>query len=109
MVRIRARAILSVHHAITVLQQACNAEAAVAQPLPQPQPQPQPQQSQPQSDAQARATAQHAKAKQAQAEYERLQHHFAQLQQHGKVKGPPGSARARLLRLHRAFPSALGN
>ena len=112
MVRIRARAILSVHHAITVLQQACNAEAAAAQPLPQPQQQ-QPQQSQPQpqpqSDAQARVTAQHAKAKQAQAEYERLQHHFAQLQQHGKVKGPPGSARARLLRLHTSFPSALGN
>ena len=101
MVRIRARAILSVHHAITVLrQQACKAEAAEAQPLPQsqplpqllpqpqslPQPQPQPQ---PLSDAHARVAAQHAKAKEAQAEYERLQHHFAQLQQHDRVKGPP--------------------
>ena len=46
-------------------------------------------QAQAQADAQARAAAQHAKAKQAQAEYHRLQHHFAQLQQHGRVKGPP--------------------
>ena len=94
MVRIRATGLLSVHHAITVLrQQACKAEAAVAQLLPQsqplPQPLPQPQQPQPQSDAQARVTAQHAKAKQAQAEYERLQRHFAQLQQQGRVKVPP--------------------
>ena len=83
------------HHAITVLrQQACNAEAAVvqllpqSQPLPQllPQPQPQPQ---PLSDAHARVAAQHAKAKQAQAEYERLQRHFAQIQQQGRVKVPP--------------------
>ena len=84
--------LLSVHHASTLRQQACKAEAAAAQPLSQPQPQPQPQlQPQPQSqaDAQARATAQHAKAKEAQAEYHRLQHHFAQLQQHGRVKGPP--------------------
>ena len=97
MVRDRARAILSVHHAITVLrQQACKVGAAAAQPLPQPQPPPQPQpltqphpQPKPLSDAQARVAAQHAKAKQAQAEYERLQHYFAQLQQNGKVKGPP--------------------
>ena len=95
MVRIRATGLLSVHHAITVLrQQACKAEAAVAQLLPQsqplpqslPQPQPQPQ---PLSDAHARVAAQHAKAKHAQAEYERLQRHFAQLQQQGRVKGPP--------------------
>ena len=46
-------------------------------------------QAQAQADAQARAAAQHAKAKQAQEEYQRLQHHFAQLQQHGRVKGPP--------------------
>ena len=32
--------------------------------------------------------AQHAKAKQAQAEYERLQHHFAQIQQRNRLKGP---------------------
>ena len=101
MVRIRATGLLSVHHAITVLrQQACNAEAAVvqllpqSQPLPQllsqpqslPQPQPQPQ---PLSDAHARVAAQHAKAKQAQAEYERLQRHFAQIQQQGSVNVPP--------------------
>ena len=82
------------HHPITVLRQACKAEAAAAQPLPQPQPQPlsQPQpksQLQQQADAQARAAAQHAKAKQAQAEYRRLQHHFAQLEQLGRIKGPP--------------------
>ena len=93
--------LLSVHHAFTVLrQQACKAEAAVAQLLPQsqplpqsltqslPQPQSQPQ-PQPLSDAHARVAAQHAKAKQAQAEYERLQRHFAQLQQQGRVKVPP--------------------
>ena len=98
MVRIRATGLLSVHHAITVLrQQACKAEAAVAQLLPQSQPLPQslpqslpqPQQPQPLSDAHARVAAQHAKAKQAQAEYERLQRHFAQLQQQGRVKVPP--------------------
>ena len=55
-------------------QQACKAELPVA--LPQPQPQ---------TDAKARAVAQHAKAKQAQEEYRRLQYHFAQLQQHGRV------------------------
>ena len=74
-------------------QQAHTAEVPAAQPLPQPQPQPQAQlQPQPQTDAQARVAAQHAKAKQAQAEYERLQHHFAQIQQRNKLKGPPGSA-----------------
>ena len=101
------------HHPITVLRQACKAEAAAAQPLPQPQPQPlsQPQpksQLQQQADAQARAAAQHAKAKQAQAEYRRLQHHFVQLQQHGRIKGPPwqcpGSVPA-----PGHMPSALGN
>ena len=84
------------HNATTVpRQQAHKAEVPATQPLPQPQPQPQPQaqlQPQPQTDAQARVTAQHAKAKQAQAEYERLQHHFAQIQQRNKLKGPPGSA-----------------
>ena len=86
--------------------QAHMVEAPAAQPLPQPQPepqlqpqlQPQPQpQPQPHADAhadahavaQARVVAQHAKTKQAQAEYRRLQLHFAQLQQHGRVKGPP--------------------
>ena len=101
------------HHPITVLRQACKAEAAAAQPLPQPQPQPlsQPQpksQLQQQADAQARAAAQHAKAKQAQAEYRRLQHHFVQQQQHGRIKGPPwqcpGSVPA-----PGHMPSALGN
>ena len=63
------------HHLTIVLrQQACKAEPSAA--LPQPQPQ---------TDARARAAAQHAKAKQAQLEYRRLQYHFAQLQQHGRV------------------------
>ena len=62
------------HLTIGLRQQACKAEPPAA--LPQPQPQ---------TDAQARAVAQHAKAKQAQLEYRRLQYHFAQLQQHGRV------------------------
>ena len=63
------------HHLTIVLrQQACKAEPPAA--LPQPQPL---------TDAQARAVAQHAKAKQAQDEYRRLQYHFAQLQQRGRV------------------------
>jgi hypothetical protein len=83
----------------------------VARPLPQPQPQPrlqsQPQsQPQPEADARARADAQHAKAKHAQTEFRRLQHHFAKLQQHGRVKSP---GRARLLRLDRALLLAQGS
>ena len=72
-------------------QQARKAEVAVAQPLAQSQPQPlsQPQLQSPQAEAQARVAAQHAKAKQAQDEYERLQRHFAQIQQQGRVKVPP--------------------
>ena len=83
----------------------------MARPLPQPQPQPrlqsQPQsQPQPEADARARADAQHAKAKHAQTEFRRLQHHFAKLQQHGRVKSP---GRARLLRLDRALLLAQGS
>ena len=97
------------HRAITM--QARKAEARAALPLPQPQPQPrlqsQPQsQPQPEADARARADAQHAKAKHAQTEFRRLQHHFAKLQQHGRVKSP---GRARLLRLDRALLLAQGS
>jgi hypothetical protein len=100
---------LSVHRAITV--QARKAEAPTARPLPQPQPQPrlqsQPQShSQPEADARARADAQHAKAKHAQTEFRRLQHHFSQLQQHGRVKIP---GRARLLPPPQGTSLAQGN
>jgi hypothetical protein len=82
----------------------------VARPLPQPQPQPrlqsQPQsQPQPEADARARADAQHAKAKHAQTEFRRLQHHFAQLQQHDRVKDP---GRARLLPPRQGTPVGPG-
>ena len=101
---------------LAMAKTAVSKETKQAQSQAQAQPQPQAQsqadaQAQAQADAQARAAAQHAKAKQAQEEYQRLQHHFAQLQQHGRVKGPPwlGGARARLLRHLRALPLALGN
>ena len=86
-------------------------ETAAAQPLPQPQLQPQSQiqsQPQPQADAQTRAAAQHAKAKQAQAEYRRLQYHFAKLERHGRIKGPPWQCPGSVVPPQRA-PSALGN
>ena len=53
--------------------------------LPQPQSLPEPQ-SQSLAEARARVDAQHAKAKHAQDEYRRLQHDFAQLQQHCRSK-----------------------
>ena len=104
------------HHSTTVpRQQAHKGPAALTQLQqqtqhqlqPEPQLQPQPQsQADAHANARVREAAQHAKATHAQAEYQRLQLHFAQLQQHDIVKCP---ARARLLRLSRAFPSASGN
>ena len=64
-------------------------KAPVQAPVQAPAPVQAQAQAQAQARARARAVAQHAKAKQAQAEYQRLQHHFAQLQQHGRVIGPP--------------------
>ena len=79
------------YNALQVIRPAALERPAVRTTMPRPQAQAaQAQaQAQAQAEAQARVAAQHAKAKQAQAEYRRLQLHSAQLQQHGRVKGPP--------------------